>query len=231
MNAIDALRESRRREVSALMSRESTRAALAVHGSPLLVLDPDRVRRQYRRLRNALPFVRFHYAVKALSHDTVIAALAEAGCSFDVATGEELALVQRHGVSAHRIIHTHPIKKVSEIAEAIDAGVRTFVVDNQVIRLNKSVVEAWGDVDPADPESPVARIADFPVPPSYLCQDEDLVGLAQPPGAPCGPPRVGSRGGGHRIGQRHRLRGPAGRARADEQQRDRRRAGWGLRRQ
>jgi hypothetical protein len=50
--------------------------------------------------------------------------------------------------------------------------------DNQVIRLNKSVVEAWGDVDPTDPSSPIARIADFPVPPSYLCQDEDLVGLA-----------------------------------------------------
>lgn len=50
--------------------------------------------------------------------------------------------------------------------------------DNQVVRLNKSVVEAWGDADPSDPGSPIVRIADFPVPPSYLCQDEDLVGLA-----------------------------------------------------
>jgi hypothetical protein len=50
--------------------------------------------------------------------------------------------------------------------------------DNQVIRLNKSVVEAWGDVDPTDAGSAITRIADFPVPPSYLCQDEDLVGLA-----------------------------------------------------
>ena len=50
--------------------------------------------------------------------------------------------------------------------------------DNQVIRLNKSVVEAWGDADPEDPASPIVRIADFAVPPSYLCQDEDLVGLA-----------------------------------------------------
>jgi len=143
MNAIEVLRERRRREVAALMSRASTRAALAVHGSPLLVLDPERVRRQYRRLRNALPFVRFHYAVKALSHETVIAALADAGCSFDVATGEELALVQRHGVSAHRVIHTHPIKKASEIAEAIGAGVRTFVVDNEV-ELNKFTDAAAG---------------------------------------------------------------------------------------
>lgn len=132
MNAIDELRDTRRREVSALLSRTSTQAAVALHGTPLLVLDPERVRRQYRRLRNALPFVRFHYAVKALSHDTVIAALAAAGCAFDIATGEELALVQRHGVTAERIIHTHPIKKAAEIAEAIDAGVCTFVVDNEV---------------------------------------------------------------------------------------------------
>ncbi len=50
--------------------------------------------------------------------------------------------------------------------------------DNQVIRLHGSVVEAWGDVDPGDPHSGIARLAAFPVPPAYLCQDEDLVGLA-----------------------------------------------------
>ena len=50
--------------------------------------------------------------------------------------------------------------------------------DNQVIRLHGSVVEAWGDVDPDDPRSAVERLAAFPVPPSLLCQDEDLVGLA-----------------------------------------------------
>ena len=99
---------------------------------PLLLLDPERVRRQYRRLRNALPFVRFHYAVKALAHDAVIDALADAGCGFDIATGEELALLTRRGVDAARIIHTHPIKKPAEIAEALAAGVRTFVVDNDV---------------------------------------------------------------------------------------------------
>ena len=54
------------------------------------------------------------------------------GCGFDVATGEELALLQRHGVAAERIIHTHPVKKPAEIAEALAAGVRTFIVDNDV---------------------------------------------------------------------------------------------------
>jgi ornithine decarboxylase len=126
-----ALERLRRAEACALLATDDARAAVAVHGTPLLLLDPERVRRQYRRLRNALPFVRFHYAVKALSHDAVIEALADAGCGFDVATGEELALLERHGVRPERIIHTHPVKKPSEIAEALASGLRTFIVDNE----------------------------------------------------------------------------------------------------
>jgi ornithine decarboxylase len=126
--AARTLREIRRDEVSALLRSDVARAALALHGTPVLLLDPERVRRQYRRLATALPFVRFHYAVKALSHTAVLHALADEGCGFDVATGEELALLE--GVSRERIIHTHPIKKPSEINEALDEGIRVFVVDN-----------------------------------------------------------------------------------------------------
>ncbi|MFF2485959.1 type III PLP-dependent enzyme [Microbacterium sp. NPDC058062] len=127
-----ALESRRRAEASALLSSVAARAAIALHGTPLLLLDPERVRRQYRHLRNALPFVGFHYAVKALAHDAVLDVLDDAGCGFDVATGEELEMLTRRGVAASRIIHTHPIKKPSEIAEALAAGVRTFVVDNDV---------------------------------------------------------------------------------------------------
>ncbi|WP_426321491.1 type III PLP-dependent enzyme [Microbacterium sp. E-13] len=122
--------EHRRAEASAVLSSVSARAAIALHGTPLLLLDPERVRRRYRQLRAALPFVGFHYAVKALAHDAVLDALGQAGCGFDVATGEELALLTRRGVDPSRVIHTHPIKKPAEIADALAAGVRTFVVDN-----------------------------------------------------------------------------------------------------
>jgi ornithine decarboxylase len=126
------LHDLRRAECSALLATDAARAAIAVQGTPLLLLDPERVRRQYRRLRNALPFVGFHYAVKALSHDAVIEALAEAGCGFDVATGDELALLERHGIDPRRVIHTHPVKKAAEIADAIAAGIRFFVIDIEV---------------------------------------------------------------------------------------------------
>ncbi|HWI31228.1 MAG TPA: alanine racemase [Microbacterium sp.] len=122
--------EVRRIAASTLLSSPDARAAIALHGTPLLLLEPDRVRAQYRRLHEALPFVRFHYAVKALCHDAVLATLADEGSGFGVATMEELTAVTALGISARRIIHTHPIKKPAEIADAIRAGVRTFVVDN-----------------------------------------------------------------------------------------------------
>ena len=124
------MRQLRRAETAALLSSDIAKAALALHGTPVLLLDPERVRSQYRRLAAALPFVRFHYAVKALAHVDVLSALADEGCGFDVATGEELELLA--GIGRERIIHTHPIKKASEIAEALEAGVRTFVIDNEV---------------------------------------------------------------------------------------------------
>ena len=130
LRAARTIRDIRRDETAALLTSDIARAAIALHGTPVLLLDPESVRRQYRRLSAALPFVRFHFAVKALAHDEVLAALADEGCGFDVATGEELALLD--GIEPDRIIHTHPIKKASEIAEAIDAGVRTFVIDNEV---------------------------------------------------------------------------------------------------
>jgi ornithine decarboxylase len=128
--AVRQLQSRRRKEASALLASDDARAALALHGTPLLLLEPVRVRSQYRRLRAALPFVRFHYAVKALSHDAVVSALADEGCGFDIASAEELALLQRHGVAAARIIHTHPVKKPSEIDAAIAAGIRLFVIDS-----------------------------------------------------------------------------------------------------
>lgn len=129
IRASRSLRDVRRAEVSALLASDAAQAAIAVHGTPLLLLDLERVRRQYRRLIEALPFVGFHYAVKALSHPGVLAALADEGCGFDVATSEELDLLP--GVDPLRVIHTHPVKKPSEIAEALACGIRTFVVDSE----------------------------------------------------------------------------------------------------
>lgn len=103
---------------------------VARYGSPLLVLDCDQVRAHYRRLRDALPGVDLHYALKPLPHAAVVKALLPEGAFFDLATGGEVNLVRECGVPPERCIHTHPIKRDVDIREALRYGVRIFVVDN-----------------------------------------------------------------------------------------------------
>ena len=51
-------------------SREAVQHLVARYGSPLFVIDAERVRRQYRRLAAALPGVDLHYALKPLPHSS-----------------------------------------------------------------------------------------------------------------------------------------------------------------
>lgn len=106
------------------------KALIAQHGSPLLVLDCDVVRRQYRSLQAALPGVGLFYALKPLPHPAVVAELRDLGGCFDVATSGEIRLVKAAGVAPERCIHTHPIKSDAEIRAALRFGIRTFVADN-----------------------------------------------------------------------------------------------------
>jgi ornithine decarboxylase len=106
------------------------RALVAEHGSPLLVLDCDRIRAQYRDLAAALPGVALHYAMKALPHPSVIATLDEEDSSFDVSTTGELRLLRALGVPTSKVIHSHPIKRDRDIREALEYGCHTFAVDN-----------------------------------------------------------------------------------------------------
>jgi ornithine decarboxylase len=99
-------------------------------GSPLLVIDCDIVRRQYHALAAALPGVDLHYALKPLPDTTVVQVLAREGAWFDLATDGEVNLVRNAGIAASRCIHTHPIKRDSDIRHALDFGITTFVVDN-----------------------------------------------------------------------------------------------------
>jgi ornithine decarboxylase len=103
---------------------------VARHGTPLLVLDPRDVAASYAELQNLLPYIRFHYAVKALPHPAVIAAVLARDGWFDVATSHEVDHLIGLGVDTSRMIHTHPVKKPAEIDHAYGVGVRTFVVDS-----------------------------------------------------------------------------------------------------
>ena len=103
---------------------------VAEHGAPLLILDGDAIRHQYRALAAALPGVDLHYALKPLPHPEVVQVLMAEGASFDLATSGEVDLVAACGVAPERCIHSHPIKRDRDIRDALAYGITTFVADN-----------------------------------------------------------------------------------------------------
>jgi ornithine decarboxylase len=111
-------------------AHESIQHLVSRYGSPLFIIDAERVRRQYRRLAAALPGVDLHYALKPLPHSSVVNTLQAEGAFFDLATNGEVELVRRLKVAPDRCIHTHPIKRDGDIRTALAYGVSRFVVDN-----------------------------------------------------------------------------------------------------
>jgi len=106
------------------------RRLAGLHGTPLLVLDCEVLRRQYAALQRALPRVRFYYALKPMPDAAVVRELRDLGACFDVATTGEIATVRACRIPAERCIHTHPIKTDADIRAALRFGIRTFVADN-----------------------------------------------------------------------------------------------------
>lgn len=135
MTKVTALRE-RRPQVRAAgtmidpFEPREIRRLVAQFGSPLLIIDCERARSQYRRLQAALPGVELYYALKPLPHPALVSALAELGARFDLASSGELGVVRELGIAPLRCIHTHPIKRDSDIRDALEFGIHTFVVDN-----------------------------------------------------------------------------------------------------
>lgn len=106
------------------------RELVAAHGSPLLVLDADKVRRQYYTLQRALPGVTLYYAVKSLPHPAMLRLLAGMNAGFDMASSGEIELIRQLHIPARHTIHSHPIKRDGDIRDALRFGCTTFVVDN-----------------------------------------------------------------------------------------------------
>src|ERR1039457_6334524 len=64
------------------------------HGTPLVVVDRDLLRRAYASFRRHLPKVQAYYAVKANPAPEILRTLYQAVASFDVASLAEFLLVQ-----------------------------------------------------------------------------------------------------------------------------------------
>ncbi len=106
----------------------------AEFGTPLYVLDEDRVRERCRAYVRALhrryPHGQIVYASKAFCCMAMCRLAHEEGLYLDVVSSGELATALRAGVPpAHLLVHGNN-KTASELRDALEAGVGRIVVDN-----------------------------------------------------------------------------------------------------
>ena len=104
-------------------------------GTPLHVLDVNRLREGAARLRGALLSAYhgagvLHYAMKANNSPAVVALMRGAGLAAEVMTEYELWLALRSGYVGNEIIANGPCKTVRFLAACIDARVKAIIVDS-----------------------------------------------------------------------------------------------------
>ena len=109
------------------------------HGTPVFVVDHEKIRENYREFREYLPDVQVYYAVKANPDPEIVKTLYRLGCSFDVASMPEFMIVyekirempekERQDWIWDKIIYANTIKPI-ETLEALDHYKPLVTFDN-----------------------------------------------------------------------------------------------------
>ncbi len=75
------------------MTKKRLQALAKEHGTPLVIIDHDVIRRNYAEFKRHLPKIQVYYAVKANPAPEIIHTLYKSGASFDVASMPEFMMV------------------------------------------------------------------------------------------------------------------------------------------
>jgi len=121
------------------MTKTQLQALAREHGTPLVVIDHERLRHNYATFRRHLPKVQCYYAVKANAEPAIIRTLYRAGASFDVASMPEFMMVyenikhlpadQQQDFIWDKIIYANPVKP-RETLQALDRYKPLVTYDN-----------------------------------------------------------------------------------------------------
>src|SRR2546422_7733591 len=121
------------------MTKKQLQSLARKHGTPLVVIDHDELRRNFAEFRRHLPNVQCYYAVKANAEPAIVRTLYRAGASFDVASLPEFMLVyenikrlgakQQQDFIWDKIIYANPTKP-KETLKALDQYKPLVTYDN-----------------------------------------------------------------------------------------------------
>lgn len=99
------------------------------YNHPTLVLDIDRVEKNYHALKQGMVDAHIHYAVKSNPHPAILKRLVELGCRFDAASIGEIDLCLAAGADPSHISFGNTVKRVQDIQTAYSKGIYLFAGD------------------------------------------------------------------------------------------------------
>lgn len=117
-----------------LFAKQNTAALAATYGTPLYLMDEDRIRERCRTYLSAVKTA-FDgkgcvlYASKAASFKHIYTIMNEEGMCIDVVSPGEIATALRAGFPMERVYYHSGHKSDDDIAYALSAGVGCFIVD------------------------------------------------------------------------------------------------------
>src|SRR5215471_5804440 len=123
-----------------LMTKKEIQTAARRHGTPVVIIDHEVIRRNYATFRRHMPKVQAYFAVKANPEPAIVRTLYQAGASFDVASLPEFLLVHeniKHLAAKEqqdfiwdKIIYANPTKP-RETLQALDEYKPLVTYDNR----------------------------------------------------------------------------------------------------
>lgn len=114
------------------------------YGSPLFVINEDRVRENLRTYRAAFPDADMYYAAKANGNLAIMRILALDGAGADVFSGGELYLAILAGIERKKILFNGNSKTDAELTMAIETGVRVSVDSIDELRTLAALARGMG---------------------------------------------------------------------------------------
>lgn len=126
---------SAREDGHLLFAEQDTAALAATYGTPLYLMDEDRIRERCRTYLTAMHAAfdgraRVLYASKAASFKRMYEIMRDEGMNVDVVSPGEIATAKRAGYPMAQVFYHSSHKSDADIAYALDQGVGCFIVDN-----------------------------------------------------------------------------------------------------
>ncbi|HYH75498.1 MAG TPA: type III PLP-dependent enzyme [Candidatus Saccharimonadales bacterium] len=151
---------------------------------PLLYIDLACISDTYTTFRQALPMATVHYAMKCNPHPQVLEHIKALGGSFEIASYNELALLQKIGVNPAEVLYSNPVKSPRDIRRAYAAGLRCFAFQSEdelqkFAALKKSDIKVYLRLTTPLGKSTVASEAKFGQPATSEDEQKHAVSLME----------------------------------------------------